>query len=389
MMLQNRLRYALVVSFALFAILVGCSDDETGPTGVGGTTVSPLTSDYWPLDEGATWTYARVETGVFSPDPNVSFFNDSLPSAHRRIEISGTGEINGQSGRVLRNLLSREANGEGHVWVDNEILFRENGNAIEVLGESPVDSIADNGNFIYNDVIADQGAYSWIEFGTLHWEKVIASYSADSIADFNFIVPVTEEVLPVQYGELGQGRQILQWALGFDYTRNIYPTEELLNITDILVDEYTSDIDHDLYPDGIASVSIAGDVIGETDFAYSDLGALTDSLFPQLEDVVYEDCKLVRFSLLIDLMRTNHRFPNAGPGQTAIDYPFNPENVIIEVARRDIGLMLLAPGLGPVMITTSIDLDKLIKAGNPVEPMTLFQPDLNKIDYLVDSSLID
>jgi hypothetical protein len=384
--------YRVLITLLGLALLVGCfgDDDDAGPTGIDLLPATPLTANYWPLDEGTTWTYLRVERGVYSPDPNINYFNPALPSAHRSLEVlSAEGSVNGLTGRRLRNLLSSEAEGGGQVWVDNEIFFDDSGGGIELLGENPVDSISDNANFIFNDVILAAGqGYSWIAWNRLHWESPLANYAADSMPEYIFIVPPEGEELPIDMGELRYGRTLLQWALGFDYQRAIYPLGGQTDITSLGLDEYSSDVDHDLYADGIGAVRLTGDVIADTEFRYADLGATADSLFPELKDVVYPDCKLVRFSLEIDLLRSNHRFANAGPsGQVMIDYPFKESNVILEVARRDIGLMLFARDVGPVMISTDIDLDKMIKSGNPEEPMTLYQPDLMKIDYLVSRTV--
>ena len=385
-------RFWLVPIFAALLLAGACSDD-TSTTAPTGSSAQPLTSAYWPLDEGTTWTYVRIEEGIYSPDPNISYFNDSLPSAHRKLELSGTATVNGLSARILSDLLTRRADGGGEVYTDSEIYIRENGSRLEVLGEAPVDTVAGNANFIYADVLSTLLSYSWIEFGTLHWETELADYSAEAIPEFIFVVPPDDDELPVDMGAARLGKILLQWATGFDYERTVYPTDGDINITTLPVDQFTSDVDNDLYPDGIGAVRLIGDVIAETDFAYADLGARADSLFPEasypgLKEVVYRNCRLVRLALEVDLFRTNQRNPNAGPGQAAINYPFLEVDSYTERARRDIGFLLLAPGVGPVVITTAIDQDKDIKAGGADEPMTLFQPDRMMIDYLVDSSLL-
>jgi hypothetical protein len=189
----------------------------------------------------------------------------------------------------------------------------------------------------------------------------------------------------VDYGGDEVGKVLVNHALGFDFPRRLYqgegqPGNDLWD---------PSDVDHDTYLDGITAVRLVGEVLAEETFAYSDLGADADSLFPELKGISYPRCRWVRLSLEADMFLSNQRDPNADPGESAIPDEYVPARATTRVARLDLGLLLLAPDLGPVVVVTARDLDKVVVVGDPDLDQLVFSADLLQYDYLVDSSLLE
>ena len=96
----------------------------------------------------------------------------------------------------------------------------------------------------------------------------------------------------------------------------------------------------------------------------------------------------MRLSLEADIFLSNQRDPNTAPGESAIPDEYIPARAAMGTARRDLGLLLLAPDLGPVVVVTSRDLDKVVVVGDQALDEIVFSPDLLQYDYLVDSSLL-
>lgn len=359
-----RRRSALAGVFILFALVLAlgaCSDDEsTGPTGTDGTGLQPLSANYLPLAAGEWWTFVRKEEGVFSPDTTLDYYDPRLPSGNTRWECSAGG---GSGDLALLGRTTGRADLGGQLRHELTVYIDAVSGGFDLTGEA----VATDSSFVF-----DEGRpYAWIRFGSLRWEALLADYSGESMG--------------VDYGGDELGKVLVNDAVGFDYARRLYDgTTQPGNLP---CDP--SDVDYDTYVDGIAAVRLVGEVIGEEDFAYASLGAEVDSLFPDLEDRVIPGCRWVRLSLEAELHLSNQRNPNTEPGESAIPEEYIAERAESRIARRDIGLYLLAPDLGPVVIITYRDLDKAVKVGDPGEPDLVFQPDLAQFDYLLDSSLLD
>ena len=368
--MQSRfaLKFAAPAAFAALLLLGSCSEDESTPTGPSDGGVSPLTADYWPLPiEGATWSYVRVEDGVFSPDTIINYFNLDLPAAYTDLELlPGFVDVQGQSARVLRSLTRQYPDKPVMHGVD--LWLNPGASAIELLGEDISSAIDSSYAFM------DQAPYSWIRFGQSRWVVFEVDYSGETMN-------IAEEF---GYGEDRNGKVVLGEALGFDYPRIIYDGSNMPGNFPFDL----NDVDHDTYPDGIAGVRLVGEVVAESDLAYADLGSVADSLFPDLKNTVFKNCKWVRFSLEADLFLSNQRDPNAAPGQNSINEVYISKQAVYDQGRRDLGLMALAPDLGPVAIINYIDMDKQLRVGDPGIEVQVFQPDLIQTDYLAASSLL-
>jgi len=359
-----RRRPGLVGAFVLFALILGmgaCSDDESGgTTGPDGSGVQPLSANFLPLAAGEWWTFVRKEAGIFSPDTTLDYYNSRLPSGNSRWECSAGGA---QGDLALLGRNTGRADQGGLLQHELTVYLDAVGAGYDLAGEAAAtDSSV---------VFAEGLPYAWIRFGTLHWEALLADYSG--------------ETMPVDYDGDEVGKVLVNEAVGFDYARRLYDGTSQPGNTPW----DPSDVDHDTYVDGIAAVRIVGEVIGQQDFAYASLGAEVDSLFPDLEDVVFPGCRWVRISLEAELHLSNQRNPDTAPGEDAIPDAYIPKRAQTRTARRDLALYLLAPDLGPVVIITYRDLDKTVKVGDPDEPNLVFTPDLAQFDYLLDSSLLD
>lgn len=346
---------ALVLAFALGA----CSSDEDGVTGTETTSLAPLSSNYFPLAPGASWSFVRVENGVFSPDTTLDYYDADLPAAYTRWDCeAGTG-----SDLVLKGSTTSQPDGGGVIEHYLETWLDAAAGGFDLAGE-------DEGTAVDSSFVYEAGTYAWVRFGELRWEVELASYPNDS--------------LPVDYGGDEQGMRPVNEALGFDFPRTIYDGSSQPGN----VPYDPSDVDYDTYLDGVRSVRLVAEIVAEEDFAYASYGTEVDSLFPELADVVYENCRWVRFSLLADLFLSNQRDPNADPGQPAIPEEYIDIRSFDSSARLDIGLLLLAPDIGPVQVVTLKDLDKLVQAGDVEQTQLVFQPDLIQTDILVESSLL-
>ncbi len=358
---RSLLRLTPALAILLAALVVSCSQDDGGVTGPEGTAISPLDASYWPLPEGTTWSYLRVEEGVI--DPAVDYFNHEVPAGDTQMQVSGTVQVGGVPARVLSSTTQQYVDTLVTLQHELDLWFTESAGGLELHGEDTAG--ATDSSYVFGEDMP----YSWIRFGELRWIAREWDYSSETIGE--------------SYGGEEEGKILLSEAVGFEYPRIIYngggqPGEPY----------DPSDVDLDTYLDGIAAVRLVGEVIEEMDFAYADLGALTDSLFPQLKDIVYANCKWVRFSLEADLFLSNQRDPNAPPGQNSINEEYLTGFARIEPSRRDLSLMLLAPGVGPVVIVNYVDMDKQLKVGDPDEEILLFQSDLIQTDYLEATSLI-
>jgi len=357
-------RPGLTGAFVLFALLLAlgaCSDDESkGPTGAGGTGLAPLSANFLPLAAGEWWNFVRKEEGVFSPDTTLDYFDPRLPSGNTRWECSAGGA--GGDLALLGRTTGRADLG-GQLRHELTVYLDATSGGYDVVGEGG----ATDSSFAFGEGLP----YAWIRFGTLRWEALLADYS--------------DESMPVDYAGDEVGKVLVNEAVGFDYPRRLYDGTNQPGNTPW----DPSDVDHDTYVDGIAAVRIVGEVIAAENFAYASVGAEVDSLFPDLADTVIPSCRWVRVSLEADLHLSNQRNPNTEPGESAIPEEYIPERARTRIARRDLGLYLLAPDLGPVVVITFRDLDKTVKVGDPDEPDLVFQPDLAQFDYLLDSSLLD
>ncbi|MBN2171507.1 MAG: hypothetical protein JW819_09340 [Candidatus Krumholzibacteriota bacterium] len=358
------MRLSLLLALAGVVILGACSNDETTTGLDGDTPVYTLTEDYWPLAVGNVWTYRRIESGTLSPDPNVNYFNPSLPAADTELSVTGTTDVGGTPALVLHanTLYREELNADSlHVldlWVD------AGANAIRMLGEDAVTALDSSA------VFDEQLPYDWIRFGVNRWTAFEVDYSG--------------EAMDVDYDGEETGKVVFSEALGFDYPRRIYSgAQQPGNIP-----YNPSDLDFDTYLDGASRVRLVGEVVGFTDaFYYADLGALADSVFPDLIGEGFTDMRTVRFSLEVELFLTNQRDPNAPPGSTSINETYVADLAYGLWARRDLGFISFAPGIGPVLIATYTDLDKVLQVGDPSQMQLQFQPDRMQYDILVDWDL--
>jgi hypothetical protein len=347
----------------LFALLLGlgaCSDDEESTTGPTDETLQPLSAKYLPLAAGQWWTFVRKEEGIFSPDTTLDYYNPRLPAGNTRWECSAGGAQGDLA--LLGRSTGRQDQG-GALEHELTVYLDAVSGGYDLVGEAA----ATDSSFVF----AGGLPYAWMRFGSLHWEALLADYSGES--------------MPVDYEGDEVGKVLVDEALGFDYPRRLYDGTSQPGNTPW----DASDVDHDTYLDGISAVRLVGDVLAQEDFAYASLGAEADSLFPDLEDLVIPGCRWVRLSLVADLHLSNQRNPDTAPGESAIPAFYIPERAQSRQARRDLGLYLLAPDLGPVVIVTYRDLDKTVKVGDPDEQNLVFQPDLAQFDYLLDSSLLD
>lgn len=359
-----RRRLGLLGAFVLLAVVLGlgaCSDDDSSSTtGPEAEALQPLSANFLPLAAGQWWTFVRREEGIFSPDTTLDYFNPRLPSGNTRWECSAGG-AQGDFALLGRNTGRQDLGGvlqhELTVYLDAV------SGGYDVVGEG----VATDSSVVFTEGLP----YAWLRFGALRWSEELADYSSES--------------MPVDYEGDEVGKVLVNDALGFDYPRRLYDGTSQPGNTPW----DASDVDHDTYLDGIAAVRIVGEVIAQEDFAYASLGADVDSLFPDLEDRVITGCRWVRISLEADLHLSNQRNPDTSPGEDAIPDFYIPDRAQSRTARLDLGLYLLAPDLGPVIIVTYRDLDKTVKVGDPGEADIVFQPDLAQFDYLLDSSLLD
>ncbi|MCB1163453.1 MAG: hypothetical protein R3C71_00650 [Candidatus Krumholzibacteriia bacterium] len=351
----------LAATTVLSLFLGACSDDSSNPAGPGGSTLSPLTANYLPLAPGEWWSFVRRETGVFSPDTTLDYYNPDLPSAYTRWECSSGG---GLADLILTGTATSAPDGGGVLRHSLSVYLNSVAGGYSLAGEDTL--AATDSSFVF----LEGAPYPWVRFGQLRWSQQLATYADSSMG--------------VDYGGDEQGKVLLNHALGFDYTRRLYQGEGQPG--NVLWDP--SDVDHDTYLDGISAVRLVGEVLAEETFAYSDLGAEADSLFPELKGVSYPRCRWVRLSLEADIFLSNQRDPNTAPGESAIPDEYIPARAAMGTARRDLGLLLLAPDLGPVVVVTSRDLDKVVVVGDQALDEIVFSPDLLQYDYLVDSSLL-
>ncbi len=359
-----KLRFSLLLLIAIFALAVGlsaCSTEDDGIAGPEEVVLSPPSAEYFPLAAGNWWNFVRMESGIFSPDPTVSYFDAALPGAHPRWECeAGVG-----SDLLLRGSSTSQANGGGTLEHFLEVWIDQAGGGFDLVGQD--DAGATDSSYVY----IEGAPYPWIRFGQMRWEQELVSYAADSL-DVDY--------LGDQYGMI-----LLDEAIGFDFERMVYDGSSQPGGGDPWD---PSDVDYDTYLDGIRNVSFVGEVVSNDDFAYSDLGAVADSLFPQLIGVEFNDCCWIRFSLEADIFLSNQRDPNTEPGQPAIPDEYMLNRAIERVARRDIGMLVLARNVGPIMAITCTDLDKQIQVGDQTIMEAVFQPDLFQYDLLVNSNLM-
>lgn len=361
--MKQRFQLLLVVTALALALGLGaCSNDEGGVAGPVVGSLAPLTANYFPLTAGAWWDFIRIESGIYSPDTTLNYFDPDVPSAYSRWECAA-GER--ASDLVLRGSAHSQPDGGGELEHFLEVWIDQAGGGFELVGEDSPG--ATDSSFVY----LAGAPYPWIRFGRLRWEQLLVDYSGESYV--------------IDDGAVIDGATPLSDALGFDFTRTLYDgSNQPGNIP-----WDPSDVDFDTYLDGIRSVSFVGEVIAEEDFAYAQFGeTAVDSLFPEMADVVFENCRWVRFSLIANIMLSNQRDPNVPPGQDAIPDHYLPARALEDRARLDVGMLLLAPNLGPVGVITYRDLDKQIKAGDPGDDMQIFQPDLLQADILVGSNLL-
>lgn len=346
---------ALLLILALPALLVACSDEDeviVGPSGP--DPVDPLTAEYWPLDTGSNWSYLRhlraeknsfgsllyqgydlemVQLMDFATETPFVF----LDSPHVYLEVTGTEQVGGTEAMVLRGTRSEEHGGLGDIINQLEIYLDPDAGGIRFLGENE-DTAVDSTMAIEIEPFE----YDMIRFGETSWSYSLQDYSGEP-----------DGMIP----------------LG-------------------------ADLDFDTYGDSLIGYDLFTEVVAEQDMnlaselSEEDLEYLVDQGLDALIDTVIENCRWVRQSLVLQLMLTNQRDPNTGPGQSGIGDDYLPERKRWVSARYDLRLWLLAPDLGPVRIVTCRDLDGLLMNAPLEETELLFQPDLLEIDYLVDSNLL-
>ncbi len=360
--MKQRFQLLLAMTAIALAIILGaCTGEESTVTGPDGSALSPLSSDFFPLAVGNWWEFVRAESGVFSPDTTLDYYDQDLPGAYTRWDCVEGGA---ESDLILQGLTTSGPDGGGVVEHYLDLWIDQAGSGFEFVGE---DTLAATDSSV---VFLDAAPYGWIRFGQLRWEHEIADYSFDSLS--------------VNYDGDEQGMVDLNEALGFDFERMIYDgSSQPGNIP-----WDPSDVDYDTYLDGIRKVRFVAEVIAEEDFAYGDFGAAADSLFPELVGVEFQGCRWVRFSLEADIFLSNQRDPNSEPGQSAIPEEYIANRSRDDLARLDLGMLLLSPEVGPVIVVTYADLDKQLKVGDYEDDSVVFQPDLTQYDFLVDSNLM-
>ncbi len=355
-------RFPLLLLIAILALAIGlgaCSTEDDTVAGPEEIIITPPTADYFPLAAGNWWDFVRMESGIFSPDSTVNYYDEDLPGAHPRWECeAGVG-----SDLLLRGSSTSLAGGGGILEHFIEIWIDQAGGGFDLVGQD--DAGATDSSYVF----VEGAPYPWIRFGQMRWEQELVSYASDS--------------LDVDYLGDQHGMILLNEAVGFDFDRLIYDGSSQPGS-----DPWDpSDVDYDTYLDGIRNVRFVGEVVGNEGFAYSDLGAVADSLFPQLIGVSYDTTCWIRFSLEADIFLSNQRDPNTDPGQPAIPEECTLNRAIDRVARRDLGMLILAKDVGPVVIITYTDLDKQVQVGDQTITEAVFQPDKNQFDFLVDSNL--
>lgn len=361
--MKQRFQLSLAMMAIALAIVLGaCSSEKDSVTGPEETSVPPLSGEFFPLAAGNWWEFIRAEAGVFSPDTTLDYYDQDVPAAYTRWDCVAGGA---ESDLILQGLTTSGPDGGGVVEHYLDLWIDQAASGFDFVGEDTLAAVD-------SSVVYLEGApYAWIRFGDQRWQHQIADYSSDSLS--------------VNYGGDEQGMVDLNLAVGFDFERTIYDgSSQPGNIP-----WDPSDVDYDTYLDGIRNVRFVAEVIAEEDFAYADFGqAAVDSLFPGLAAVQFQGCLWVRFSVEADIFMSNQRNPNSDPGESAIPDEYLPNRSYDDVARRDVGMMLLAPDVGPVMVITYRDLDKQIKVGDYDAEGVLFQPDLIQYDFLVDSNLM-
>ena len=339
---------SLALLLFLPALILGCSEGDevvTGPSGP--DPVDPLTSDYWALEEGDSWSYMRklrTSAEVFGNilyqgyDLEMSQILDFatetpfefLNSPHVTLEVTGT--ENGDW--VLRGTRSEDFMAEGDIVNQLEIYLDAQSDGLVFHGENTdtaIDSTLRFDEFEYD--------YDMIRFGVGSWGMELQDFSVEPAG-------------MIAIGDLdadGRSDSLIAYDLGF----SVVAEQDL---------DYASELSSD------------------------DLEFLEEGGYEALLDTVITGCRWVRQSLYLDLLLTNQRDPDAGPGQSGIPDEYLPERKREVTARMDLRLWLLAPDLGPVRIVTCRDLDGLLMAADMDATELTFQPDLMEIDYLIDSS---
>jgi hypothetical protein len=361
MKLRSLLRSPLPLMILALIFCGACSDDEM--VAPDETEVSPLTAAYWPIEEGSSWSFVRMETGLDYPNP---LYNTDLPVCYTLWEVlppQGAGDY------LLRGTNTTDADGGGDLLRSVDLEINSSVDGLEILSEN-TDGAVDT-SYTFRDYLP----YNWIQFGKKSWTAFEVSYSSASIETLDTGgLPVT-----VDYRGEEVGKILLSSALGFDYARSVYDGGDLPGNRPY----DSSDMDYDGYVDGILSVKLVGEVVEERDLSYSIFGEAADSLFPRLKDVVFENCKVVRLSLVADIFLTNQRNPNAGPGEEAINPQYEADFAIVREMRKDLQLMLFAKHVGPVFVATYHDLDKHFLTGDFDMEQLILPPEIEQYDILI------
>lgn len=346
----------------LLVLAAACSDDEN-PTSVNGNGVPPLDPEHYPFFDQAVWDYVRVERGVFSPDTfSIQYYNQDIPAGWTTLTLSPGASADE---RILHAVTRTSV--VDTLMQRTEVTLARTGGGIDISSVN-LDSL-----FGRLPAYLQEGVPNpWIRFGESRWIIYETSYADRSIdADYE--------------GE-EDGKIVFDEALGLDYDRIIYDgSSQPDGIFDL------ADVDYDTYLDGVLDLRIVGEVIGTENFRYASVPN-AKLLFPQLlgpdntidPDAGWDNCRWVRFSIEATVFLTNQRDPNAPPGQSSVN-----EEYVVGISstvplRLDLGMMLLAPGEGPIVIVDSVDMDKQLMGGEADRQELRLMPDLLRFDYLLE-----
>ncbi|MCP4549019.1 MAG: hypothetical protein GY835_21395 [bacterium] len=357
---------SLTLLFLTCLIMISaCSNDDT-TTSTGSTSqFSPLTANYLPIEAGAFWDFVRIERGVEGGNPTEIYYNPDTPAGLTHWSVVDNG------GELTLVMTNTDMTGT----VDNEVLeivITADQNGIDFQSVSLIDWNDDSSDFFFENRMP----HKWIEFGSTQWE-----WSEE----------YTGETMSAPYDGDEIGLVLPSEALGFEYDRTIYdgsgqPGSQLFDI---------DDIDNDEYLDGIYRSAIRGQVRAEENFAFislnqrlPEIGSLLEDYCPNLVGMNFDDCKWIALSVYSDFLISNQADRNAAGGTQAINEEYIHEDALFYPIRRDIQLMLLAPGIGPLMVVTCVDMDK--SGTMNYEDMTIreFQPDVFHYDILQNSSTL-
>jgi hypothetical protein len=357
-----RMKPLFWLAAGLLVTALACSNDDN-PTSVNASGVAPLDPDHFPLFDQAVWDYVRVERGVFSPDTfSIQYYNQDVPAGWTTMTLSPGASADE---RIL-HAVTRTS-------VVDTLLQRTEFTLAQASGGIDISAVNLDSLFGRLPAYLQAGLPNpWIRFGETRWVIYETSYADRSI--------------DADYGGEEDGKIVFDEALGLDYARIIYDgSSQPDGIFDL------ADVDYDTYLDGVQDLRIVGEVIGSENFRYANVPN-AKLLFPQLigsdntidPDAGWDNCRWVRFSIEATVFLTNQRDPNAQPGQSSVNPEYLPGFSYTMPLRLDLGMMLLAPGEGPIVIVDCIDMDKQLMAGEPGRHELRLLPDLLRFDYLLE-----